>query len=238
MLKSAEKFLRLYLSKHAAGNRRTAIEINNYSFNIVNSFLRLQSFVPLSSWTISPTAILHILNYIALYKPKIIVEFGMGLSTLYISKLIEQNKLDSQLFSIDHDKYWIEHVQSWLKTEQQSYNVHLLHTPLKENFSFKSHRIQWYDTAVLDKHITKEQVELLVIDAPPKAFLYSRAGALLYFAEQLQSGQLNYFFDDANRKEEKEILNSLGVDTMYFLDYALGGKREQKFNTIPISLYK
>lgn len=238
MLKSAEKFLRLYFLKHRASHKRTVIEINNYSFNIINSFLRLRSFIPLSSWTISPTALLHTLNYISTYKPKVIVEFGMGFSTLYISKLIEQNKLNSVLYSIDHDKNWIEKIEGWLQTEELTNNTHLIYGPLTNNFSFKSRRIQWYDVEVLDACIPKEQVELLLIDAPPAAFLYSRAGALMYFSEQLQQAQLNYFFDDANRKEEKEILNLLGTNNVYFLDYAIGGNRNQPFDTVPISLYK
>lgn len=238
MLKSAEKFLRLYFLKHRATDKRTVIEINNYSFNIINSSLRLRSFFPLSSWTISPTALLHTLNYISTYKPKVIVEFGMGSSTLYISKLIEQNKLNTVLYSIDHNKSWIEKIESWLQTEELTKTTRLIHVPLTDNFSFQTRAIQWYDLEVLDASIPKDQVELLLVDAPPAAFLYSRAGALIYFSKEIQEAKLNYFFDDANRKEEKKILQLLGANNLYFLDYAVGGNRSQPFETVPISLYK
>jgi hypothetical protein len=239
MLNTARKILNKTLFQYKAENRRAVIEINHYSLTIINSFLPLHPFIPFTSWAISPTGLLHMLNYISIYKPKVIVEFGMGISTLYISRLIEQNKLDSVLYCIDHDADWVKQMEIWLKAAGVEPYPHLIHAPLtEEGYSFRQRPIQWYDTRILDAQIPKEQVEFLVIDAPPHRLLYSRAGAFQYFSEQLAQGKANYFMDDANRQEEREILHHFGMNDTCFLDYAIGGKRPQPFDTTPVSLFK
>ena len=238
MLGSAKKLIQQSLLNSRPGNRRDVVAINNYSFNIINSFLRLHSFIPLSPWAVSPTGLLHVLNYISTYKPKVIVEFGMGSSTVYIAKLIEQNKLDSVLYSVDHDQLWIENVRAWLRTENIEKCCRLIHAPLESSFSFNAHPVKWYDTRILDSHIPKSEVGFLVIDAPPGDLLYSRAGAFIHFSNEIQNGQVNYFLDDANRKEEMEILGLLGINNAFFLDYVIGGIWPQNFDTRPISLFK
>jgi hypothetical protein len=238
MIKTAKKLLRQTLLKYKAGNQRSVIEINHYSLSIIHSFLPLQPFIPFTSWAISPTGLLHILNYVSTYKPKVIVELGMGISTLYINKLIEQNKLDCVLYSVDHDLLWKEQMEGWLQAAGLEKRAQLIHAPLREGYSFKSKPIQWYDTQLLDAQIPKDEVAFLVIDAPPASFPYSRAGAFLYFSDQLSAGKANYFLDDARREHEQEILHLLGINDTRYLDYAIGGKCPQVFDTTPVSLFK
>src|SRR5690554_4806588 len=54
------------------------------------------NFIPFTTWTISPSVILHILNDIVINNRSNIIEFGSGASTLYIAKLIQTLKLDTQ----------------------------------------------------------------------------------------------------------------------------------------------
>ena len=237
MIGKAKELLKQTLLQYKAGNRRSAVEINHYSFDIINSFLPLPVFVPYTAWGMSPTGLLHVLNYISTYQPKVIAEFGTGISTLYISKLIEQNKLSSQLYSVDHDGQWLQQVQ----TMQQQAGIrptHFVQAPLQPAYTFKGQALQWYDTSIIDKQIPRSQVAFLLIDAPPYKYPHARAGALLHYAAELEQGQTNYCMDDAHRKAEKEILRVLGINNVTYLDYAMGGKRPQPYDTTPVSLFK
>jgi hypothetical protein len=237
MINAARKLVQQTLLKYKATNRRSVVEINHYSFDILNAFLPLPVFVPYTAWGMSPTGLLHVLNYISTYQPKVIAEFGTGISTLYISRLIEQNNLSSQLYSVDHDSQWLQKV----KTMQQQAGIrstHFVEAPLQNGYAFKGQAIQWYDTDVVDKHIPRSEVEFLLIDAPPYQFPYARAGALLHYAAELEKGQANYCMDDAHRPAEQTILRALGSNNISYLDYAIGGKRPQPYDTTPVSLVK
>ncbi len=212
--------------------------VNHYSFSVVSSFLPFKSFIPVTQWATSPTFLLHALNYIAINKPKIIVEFGSGVSTILISKLLMVNDIDCSFYSIDHDADWLDKVDNWLQLEEaKSTRCNLLCIPLEEEYAFKGRPIKWYKTSIITDVLANRQPDLLIIDGPPGALEYSRSGALIHFQSLVREGLVTYFFDDINRSEEKEIVETLGRDNMYFDTYALGGKKEF-FDSRPISSVK
>jgi hypothetical protein len=212
--------------------------VNAYSVGILNSFFSINSFIPLTQWSISPVGICHILNYITINQPRVIVEFGSGVSTIYISKLLKQNNLDIKFISVDHDENWIRIVKRWTESENILDRVQFLHSPLSEELTYKGSRIKWYNQDVLNKNLQKDSVEFLVIDAPPGDYPYSRAGAFLYFQDQISKASVNYFLDDAYRKEETEIVKSLGQQNLFLFDYCMGGKKKNTFDSTPITFLK
>lgn len=214
-------------------------QINQTNLQILLSQIKLNRFIPYTTWSISPTALLHILNFIKINRPKYIVEFGSGISTIYIAKLIKYENLDVRLVSIDHDEQWAQIINNDLLNEDiplemaQSFCV-----PLKNNgYSFLGKSILWYDSDILNEIIGENKVEFIIVDGPIGAIKYSRAGSLIYFKDKIENEELTYLFDDTNRDDEKRIVDKLGKNNSSFLDYTIGGK-QHSFDPFPLGLLK
>lgn len=50
------------------------------------------TYIPQTSWSMSPTFIIHIINLILFLKPKNVIEFSSGFTTLCLVKIIKKNK--------------------------------------------------------------------------------------------------------------------------------------------------
>src|SRR5690554_1898626 len=77
------------------------------------------NFIPFTTWSVSPSIILHILNDIVINKRCNIIEFGSGASTIYIARLIQTLKLDVKFFSVESNEEWLE----FLNAELMRFNL-------------------------------------------------------------------------------------------------------------------
>jgi predicted O-methyltransferase YrrM len=211
---------------------------NQYSSALLSLFFDLRSYIPLTPWSMSPAGVLQILNHIAMYRPKVVVEVGSGVSTVFVAKLIAQNRLATRLYSVEHDVVWLNGVKEWVSNEDAAEQVCFVHAPLTGELSYRGRPIRWYEATALDRAFSKSEVDFLIVDAPSGDLPYSRAGAFLYFANEIHSGKLCYFMDDAHRKEEKEIAEALGSNNRFSLDYVMGGKGVHRFDSRSITLLK
>ena len=178
-----------------------------------NSLKPINTYLPVTTWSLNPSLIVHILNDIIVNNRKSIIEFGSGLSTFYIAHLIKKNKLDVKFYSVDSNNDWIEIVKRNLKDEQILEQVKMIYSPLTpSDFDFKEHK-EWYDTKVLDDHLSEDIFDLVIVDGPWGGFKYGRFGAVSYlFPDKLDN---NYFIvlDDTHRTEEMEIVEKEGAES-------------------------
>ena len=182
-------------------------------------------FLPWPGSAISPAALLHILNEIEINQRKTIVEFGSGISSLYIGKALK--KLGGQLISFDSDKGWADLVSSWLKRENLDDVVDINYIPLQHTSYCLSETCQWYDPDAVKAILQKQKIDLLFVDAPVayhKDIALSRYPALPVVSEFLAEN-CAVFLDDIVREAEQQILekwqNESGIN---FLSYpACGG---------------
>jgi len=239
MLKKVKKRIKQSIINLPNVDENRNRQINQTNLQILLSQIKLKSFIPYTTWSISPTALLHILNFIKINRPKYVVEFGSGISTIYMAKLINDENLDVKLVSIDHDEEWAKIINGDLLNENIPMDkAHSHFVPLKDNnYTFLDQSILWYDTDILDEIIGKNKVEFVVVDGPIGAIKNSRAGSLIYFEENIENEELSYIFDDTNRNDEKRIVDELGKNNSYFPDYTMGGK-QHKFDPFPLGLLK
>ncbi len=209
-------------------------QTDSFSYSLLTSVLKLNKFQPYTTTAISPTALLHILNFITTFRPKNIVEIGSGMSTVYIAKLLAVNEITARFYSIENDLKWINIIKNHLDEDSK---VDFIHAELNEEMNFQGHKFKWFDTKVLDKNLNKNEIDLLIIDGPPGKIPYARAGAFIYFKEQIEEQSLFYFFDDTDRKKEKFIVESIGGEYKHFGSYSSGGKK-QPYHVVPVSCYK
>jgi hypothetical protein len=171
----------------------------------------LKSYIPLSSMAMNPSEIARICNDVIINQRKRIVEFGSGVSTVYIAKLMPD---DSVLYTIDHNKEWLDIVATWLVNEGLRDRVVMVHAPLKE-VQISSHKAPWYDCAIVESCLPSDSIDCLIVDGPP-AGASGTAAKARYPAIPLLKSRLaqdcSVYLDDAVRNSEREIAKEWGEE--------------------------
>ena len=166
------------------------------------------NFIPFTSWTISPSVILHILNDIVINKRSNIIELGSGASTLYIAKLIQTLKLDAKFYSVESSEEWLQKMREELKLHKLEDIVTLIHAPLTEaskNICLNDQKL-WYDTEKITAALGENHgLDLVVVDGPfGGSTPFARYSAIPFLQSRL-SKNIGVFLDDAQREQEQEI---------------------------------
>ena len=209
-----------------------------YSMNILSQF-KFNTYIPFFGMSLSPTALVYILNEIVINNRKNIIEFGSGISTIYMAKLSKVNNLNLNIYSIDENSNWIRKVYNILVKENLDDVVTFIYSPLK----FYNENIKWYDSFVLDNYLKNNYIcDMVLIDAPKaneKGDEEIRYWALPYMFDKLNDDYV-IFLDDANREGEKNIIkkwqDEFNINFVIENDLAICYNRKQEFYLNPIKL--
>ncbi|MEY3300021.1 MAG: hypothetical protein RLZZ597_3281 [Cyanobacteriota bacterium] len=128
-------------------------------------------YIPWTASAMTPQATVYILNEIIINQRRRILELGMGVSTLFIAKLM-QDMPDIQAISVDHDHEWMDICCSQLRSKKLDTDRHrMVHAPLRkieqsrlEASNFESS--EYYDMDALGV-IQDFKPDLVIIDGPP-----------------------------------------------------------------------
>jgi hypothetical protein len=211
-----------------------------YSLNLLQPLL-CGSYLPFTGSSLRPFCLVHILNDIIVNRRQTILEFGAGISTIMIGRLIKRNGLPAKLVSVEHDPKWIGAMRSYIVREELEDVVEIIHAPLTA-CHLSTHFNLWYDTSVLDYELA-DSYDMVIIDGPPaweENKQEARFPALPYIFDRL-SGHSSVYLDDANRAGERSIIERWEED--YGLEFSLAGKTlayatiGHSFHTEPIQYY-
>lgn len=176
---------------------------------------------PLRGWATSPDVLLRLHAHIMASRPRVIVEFGSGASTLLIADALRQNGA-GKLISIEHSDYYGAQTLATLEAEQLQTWVDLRIGDLESwegehlNPEDAEKPSRWYSRSLLEGI---SNVDLLWVDGPPGATcLYSRYPALPALADQL-SLRAEVWMDDTVRQEEKDICERWAEDYGFEVEY-------------------
>jgi len=208
----------------------------------LSSLVRNIPFLPYTSSSLSHHTIQVILNDIIINKRKLIVEFGSGISTVYIAALIDQMNLDTQLVSFDSEAGWVDTVGELVKTSNKKLQqVSLIHAPLTP-CSKALDGLTWFNEAIVTNHLASigKPVDVLIVDGPyahTKELKYSRFPALPIVNQFMDKKRFSVFLDDTYREGEKKIMElwnkeysiSLQAINLSSSHYSKG----ESFNIIP-----
>jgi predicted O-methyltransferase YrrM len=164
----------------------------------------INSYLPFTNSSLRPYNIACILNDIIINQRNVILEFGSGISTILIGRLIKQHELNAEITSVEHDKGWMDVIQKTIKKENLNGVIKLVYAPLRPN---KQSNNEWYDEVNL-KEITTKCYDMVVIDGPPAWEKYkeeARFPALPFIINHLNENSVLYL-DDANREGEQKII--------------------------------
>ena len=168
---------------------------------------------PLRGWTASPDLLVQLHTYILIHKPKVVVEFGSGISTIVIADALQQNN-KGRLYSFDHDQNYASKTLELLKREGLDNRVDLRvsnlepwtdETLMPNDGSISNKEILWYSTVLMDDI---SDIDLVFVDGPPnQSSHFTRYPTLPTLSRKL-SPVAQIWMDDANRSMELDILNN------------------------------
>nr|WP_276509330.1 glycosyltransferase [Paenalcaligenes hominis] len=227
-IEQLEKKLLAVSKENAAKITRDLLIVQNRLYAQLESLSWLQrrlrikgQLPPLRGWATSPDVLLHLQTHIMATRPRIIVEFGSGASTLVIADALRQNGI-GKLISIEHSHYYGAQTLSTLQAESLEDWVDLRIGELEAwegehlNPADAEKVSRWYSVSLLEG---VHNIDLLWVGGLPGATcLYSRYPALPTLASQL-SVHAEVWMDDTTRQEEQDICERWAKDYGFELDY-------------------
>ena len=152
--------------------------------------------------TLSPAALRFLGTLVRSRQPRMVIEFGSGLSTRLILQAL-RNIPGSRLFSVENSKLYLEQTRVSIPPEDEHHLV-LVHAPLRP-LLFKGKLSLTYSARTLRSELPSVAADLMLIDGP-LAFRYGRE-AVLYAARPWLGDGTIVVLDDAGRPPEQAALS-------------------------------
>lgn len=198
---SDEEIPRWFRAFEQRYNRRVVIE-REQAQAMLNLFAlaEVESPVPaMGGWAASPDVIVFLVEELIRLRPSLVVEFGSGVSTLWLALVIRQRELPTRIVALEHEPQFAQKTRELLSLHGVGDVADVRDAPLVAS---ETDGTPWYDQSQLeDLH----DVGLVFVDGPPAA-----TGALARMpAVPVLKGRLaescTIVLDDLVRAEEKEI---------------------------------
>jgi hypothetical protein len=184
------------------------------------------SYFPYTSFSLSPSTILHIINDLFINKRKVIVEFGSGRSTLFLLKFIQYHQLDTKLFSVESDLEYSSYLNDIVNSNNLNQdNFYQINAPIVEsNFHYQGKNSLWYEEEMVSKSLP-DNIDLVIVDGPASSYdAYVRYPAVPAIQQKLNK-DFSIFLDDTYREAESSIAieweKVLTIKKQEFLKYTL-----------------
>ena len=174
------------------------LEADLHAWQILAPLLARDPYLPWTSGSMRPAALVAVCNEIVHGARTRIVECGSGVSTVVLARLLRERG-EGELVALEHDRHWAALVEEQLRREDLGAIARVLYAPLRGE-------PPWYDLHDSDR--LPAEVDLLVVDGPPAfdpGHGTRRAPALPWFEDRLVAGA-TVILDDIDRDGEREVL--------------------------------
>jgi len=185
-----------YRLEQAVHDGRAAVELAKFGLG----------YLPWPGSALAPSALAHVVNDILINRRTDVIEFGSGLSTIYLSKALQ--RIGGRLESFESDPDWAELVRSWAREAGVEDVVTITVASLAPCATSLSPTLEWYDSSVVAKRLHGREVDCVLVDGPPayqSGMALARYPALPAVLEVLAPNCAIYL-DDIRRHGEREIL--------------------------------
>lgn len=180
---------------------------NIYSATLLAPLMKERGYFPVTTSAMQLCSLNLILNDIVINNRKTIIEFGSGITTIFIARLIKDNHLDSRLYSIDENKEWLAIVKKYINNEETQNSVDFIWADLKSS-KYAISELDWYDEKVLEVGVKDNKFDMVIVDGPsawkPEIEM-ARYPAIPFMCEYL-SESFSIFLDDTNRTGEQNVV--------------------------------
>lgn len=157
---------------------------------------------PVEAWALDPRVLVLVIRTLRARRPRSIVEFGSGISTLLLGEVAHE--IGARVSSFEHDAEWSRRVQAWIAQWGLDGVAEIHHAPLRHDA--RDGRT-WYDRDVVAAALPTAGIGLVLVDGPPlRTARAARAGALPAVIERLAE-DATVFVDDCGRPQERKIVS-------------------------------
>jgi predicted O-methyltransferase YrrM len=155
----------------------------------------------MGGWAASPDLVLMLVGEVLSRRPALVVECGSGVSTLWLSLVIDHYGLETRIVSLDHDPVYAEQTRQTLRDHGVAHVAEVRDAPLAPT-GLPGHDTPWYSLeAVEDLH----DIGLLFVDGPPDATgPLVRLPAVPVLKDRL-AARASVVLDDVIRAAEQEV---------------------------------
>lgn len=192
------------------------------AWQILTPLLGAGGYLPWTSGSMRPTALVAVCNEVVHGNRSRIVECGSGASTVMLARLLRERQ-GGRLTALEHDGHWAALVAGQLRREGLDSIAQVIHAPL-------GGEPEWYGAAALAA--VPGKVDLLLVDGPPAfdpGMGASRAPALPWFEARLVAGAV-VMLDDLDRPGERQVVAEweAASDWRFAVDEGAGLARGQR----------
>ncbi len=177
---------------------------------LLDNILSQGQYFPTTASSINLHSVATIINDVIINRRQSIVEFGAGLSTLCLARVVRDLKLSTSIVSVDDNEAWLSLMKQHLQAEGLEDFVTFVFAPLTDCKEAKE-GLKWYDQQpVITAVKSKSAVDVVIVDGPmayDKARSLSRYPAALIVKPYL-ANNYSIFLDDLHRDGEKLIAKS------------------------------
>lgn len=136
-----------------------------YALQLINGLITQGNYLPLTSMSLRPYALAFICNELVINNREHVIEFGSGISTIVMGRLIKSERLKTQIVSIDENADWVHFMNQRIREENLVDIIRLIHAPLRPKREGPG-RPHWYEEDYIIKHIGLDKYDMVVIDGP------------------------------------------------------------------------
>jgi predicted O-methyltransferase YrrM len=227
-----------YIAKGVNKNERRTEDL--YSLGLLQPLLLGYPYLSFTDFAMRPFCLNHIINDISINSRESIIEFGAGISTIVIARLIKKNNLNSRIISVEHVEEWAKVINENLVKENLNDVASVFYAPLKP-CDLSLDQNLWYDLDLLDKKLKGQRFDMVIIDGPPAweaSKTRARYPAVPYIIDKLKE-KFSIYLDDVNRKGEQDTVERW--IKQYGMQFRVTGTslayyyREKAFSTEPMT---
>ncbi|HET7315119.1 class I SAM-dependent methyltransferase [Salinisphaera sp.] len=193
-----------------AETRHAAVLMNE--FRQIAAFLELRDLLQpvrplpmLREWAISPDFGLLLVDLIDEHRPRVIVEFGGGSSTLVCAYRASQ-ATNCGIHSYDHDDSFAQRTREQLQKHGLDSHAEIHYEPLRPSqfLDDAGEVIEWYGGGSIEN--LPADIDMIVVDGPPSHLNpWARYPSLPAVYDKLSPDCL-LILDDAARKSEQQVV--------------------------------
>jgi hypothetical protein len=192
-------------SRRCGCGERQRLQLEDlYAWQLLSPLIQGHPYLPFTGAAMRPICLAHVFNDVVVNRRRRVLEFGVGVSTLLLGRLIRQCGLPASVLAVEHDAEWAEQIRRQVAAESLERFVEVLSAPLVAG----GPRGRWYDEPVISQACGTEAFDLVVVDGPPawqsgdEEARYPALGFIL----PLLAERCAVYLDDANREGERAAL--------------------------------
>lgn len=158
-------------------------------------------------WCIDPFLAEALLVHIQEKRPRVILELGSGMSTVFIATVLDRLRMhDTRHIAIDHDTEFLERTRTNLELHGMSGRTELWHCPLT---AAGPDGPLWYEGVA--ERLAGAELDLVLVDGPPGSLHPKSRRPALHILRPLLSDSAVVYLDDVNRRHERATVEEWRV---------------------------